>query len=56
MLSQLNYFVLAVIGLEIVAAAQYVRQGLWLEAGLWLSYAVGNACLVFMAVYRLNGK
>jgi len=50
----MNFFALSVVILELLAAIQYVRQGLWLEAGLWASYGVGNLFLVFIAIKRLH--
>jgi hypothetical protein len=53
-MNHLNFFAAGVIVLEFLAAIQYVRQGLWLEALLWASYGVGNLALIWIAVKRLE--
>jgi len=40
--------------LQVCAAAQYIRQGLYWEAGLWLSYGIGNVILIVLALKRLQ--
>lgn len=48
----MNYFAATVVLMQILAAAQYARQGLWLESALWLTYGVGNILLIVLAVKR----
>jgi len=53
-MSNINLFAAGVVVLEFLAAIQYVRQGLWLEALLWASYGIGNLALIWIAVKRLE--
>ena len=49
----MNYFALAVVVLQVLAALQYIHQKLYWEAALWLSYGVGNVILIILAEKRL---
>jgi hypothetical protein len=49
-----NYFATAVVLLQMCATVQYVRQGLYWEAGLWFSYGIGNTILIVLATKRMT--
>lgn len=50
----MNYFAASVVLMQVIAAAQYTRQGLYWEAALWISYGFGNFVLIILATKRLT--
>lgn len=50
----MNYFAITVVLMQTAAAIQYARQGLYWEAGLWMTYGAGNIILMILAAKRLT--
>lgn len=48
----MNGFAIAVVVMQFIAAIQYIRQSLYWEAGLWISYGIGNIILIILATKR----